>query len=182
MIGKTYAIPPQPPVPENLTTFAAGNLSIGVEYRDLDPEGLVATYRENPAHLAELLARSPEGGFTDEGVSLHVFDAADGHEYVRFDVFDGDPHYHYNHRGPEVVNNVVDFDVVAHGEMLPWALDRIRTRMPEMLTEAGGTHLVAGLDQKAIDRALGQVAEIAERAQATTRAVRSARVADDRAV
>jgi hypothetical protein len=182
MIGKTYAIPPQPPVPENLTTFAAGNLSIGVEYRDLDPEGLVATYRENPAHLAELLARSPEGGFTDEGVSLHVFDAADGHEYVRFDVFDGDPHYHYNHRGPEVVNNVVDFDVVAHGEMLPWALDRIRTRMPEMLTEAGGTHLVAGLDQKAIDRALGQVAEIAERAQATTRAVRRARAADDRAL
>jgi hypothetical protein len=182
MIGKTYAIPPQPPVPENLTTFAAGNLSIGVEYRDLDPEGLVATYRENPAHLAELLARSPEGGFTDEGVSLHVFDAGDGHEYVRFDVFDGDPHYHYNHRGPEVVNNVVEFDVVAHGDMLPWALGRIRTRMPEMLTEAGGTHLVAGLDHKAIARALDQVAEIAERAQSTSRAVRRARSADDRAL
>ena len=91
MIGKTYSIPPQPPVPGNLITFEAGNISIGVEYRDLDPEGLVATYRDNPAHLAELLDRSPEGGFTDEGVSLHVFDAADGHEYVRFDVFDGDP-------------------------------------------------------------------------------------------
>ena len=65
MIGKTYAIPPQPPVPGNLRTFEAGNLSIGVEYRDLDPDGLVATYRESPAHLAELLARSPEGGFTD---------------------------------------------------------------------------------------------------------------------
>jgi hypothetical protein len=165
MIGKTYAIPPQPPVPENLTTFAAGNLSIGVEYRDLDPEGLVATYRENPAHLAELLARS-----------------RDGHEYVRFDVFDGDPHYHYNHRSPEVVNNVVEFDVVAHGDMLPWALGRIRTRMPEMLTEAGGTHLVAGLDHKAIARALDQVAEIAERAQSTSRAVRRARSADDRAL
>ena len=114
----------------------------------------MATYRDNPAHLAELLARSPEGGFTDEGVSLHVFDATDGHEYVRFDVFDDDPHYHYNHHGPEVVNNVIEFDVIAHGDMLPWALERIRTRLPEMLTEAGGAHLVAGLDQEAIEHAL----------------------------
>ena len=175
MIGKTYAIPPQPPVPENLTTFEAGNLSIGVEYRDVDPEGLLATYRDNPAHLAELLARSPEGGFTDEGVSLHVFDATDGHEYVRFDVFDDDPHYHYNHHGSEVVNNVIEFDVTAHGDMLPWALERIRTRLPEMLTEAGGAHLVAGLDQEAIEQALGRVAPIAEAAQSTSRALRHAR-------
>jgi hypothetical protein len=175
MIGKTYAMPPQPPVPENLTTFEAGNVSIGVEYRDLDPEGLVATYRDNPAHLAELLARSPEGGFTDEGVSLHVFDASDGHEYVRFDVFDADPHYHYNHRGPEVVNNIIEFDVIAHGDMLSWALERIRTRLPEMLSEAGGAHLVAGLDQKAIEQALDRVAPIALEAQSTSRAVLGAR-------
>jgi hypothetical protein len=175
MIGKTYGIPPQPPVPENLTTFEAGNLSIGVEYRDLDPEGLVATYRDNPAHLAELLARSPEGGFTDEGVSLHVFDAADGHEYVRFDVFDADPHYHYNHPGPEVVNNVIEFDVIAHGDMLPWALERIRTRLPEMLTEAGGAHLVARLDLEAIEHALRLVTPMAEEAQSTSRALRQAR-------
>jgi hypothetical protein len=175
MIGKTYAIPPQPPVAENLTTFEAGNLSIGVEYRDLDPEGLVATYRDNPAHLAELLALSPEGGFTDEGVSLHVFDATDGHEYLRFDMFDDDPHYHYNHHGPEVVNNVIDFDVVAHGDMLPWVLERIRTRLPEMLTEAGAGHLVAGLDQGAIEQALFRVAPMAEVAQSTSRALRQAR-------
>jgi hypothetical protein len=175
MIGKTYGIPPQPPVPENLTTFEAGNVSIGVEYRDLDPEGLVATYRDNPAHLAELLARSPEGGFTDEGVSLHVFDATDGHEYVRFDVFDADPHYHYNHHGADVVNNVIEFDVIAQGDMLPWALERIRTRLPEMLSEAGGAHLVAGLDQEAIEQALQQVTPIAEQAQSTSRALRQAR-------
>jgi hypothetical protein len=175
MIGKSYAIPPQPPVPENLTTFEAGNLSIGVEYRDLDPEGLLATYRDNPAHLAELVDRSPEGGFTDEGVSLHVFDATDGHEYLRFDVFDADPHYHYNHHGPEVVNNVIEFDVHAQGDMLPWALERIRTRLPEMLNEAGAAHLVAGLDHEAIEHALAQVAPIAEEAQSTSRALRQAR-------
>ena len=108
-------------------------------------------------------------------MSLHVFDAADGHEYVRFDVFDADPHYHYNHRGPEVVNNVVEFDVIAHGDMLPWALDRIRTRLPEMLTEAGGTHLVDGLDQAAIEQALERVAPMAEEAQSASRAIRRAR-------
>jgi hypothetical protein len=61
----------------------------------------------------ELLEKSPEGGFADEGVTIHVFDASDGHEYLRFDVFDDEPHYHYIHRtvGDTVVNNVIDFDV-----------------------------------------------------------------------
>jgi hypothetical protein len=59
--------------------------------------------------------------------------------------------------------------------MLPWALDRIRTRLPEMLTEAGGTHLVAGLDQRAIEQALDRVAPIAQEAQSTSRAVQQAR-------
>lgn len=175
MIGKTYAMPPQPPVEENTRTFPAGNLSLGVEYRDLDPEGLIATYRDNPAHLAELLERSPEGGFTDEGVSLHVCDAETGHEYLRFDCFDDDPHYHYNHGGPEIVNNVIEFDVAAHGDMLRWALDCIRTRLPEMLTEAGGGHLVADLDAEAVGQALGHVSDIAYEAQARTRAVARAR-------
>ena len=171
MIGNTYAMPPQPPVAENTRTFEAGNLSLGVEYRDLDPEGLVATYKDNPAHLAEMLERSPDGGFTDEGVSLHVSDAATGHEYVRFDIFHDSPHYHYNHGGAEIVNNVIEFDVVAHGDMLPWALDRIRTRLPEMLTEAGGGHLVADLDQGAVNRVVDEIAVLAEKALVTSQAV-----------
>ena len=177
MIGNTYAMPPQPPVAENTRTFEASNLSLGVEYRDLDPDGLFDTYKDNPAHLAEMLERSPEGGFTDEGVSLHVSDAATGHEYVRFDVFLDNPHYHYNHGGPEIVNNVIEFDVIAHGDMLPWALDRIRTRLPEMLTEAGGGHLVAALDQGAVNRVVDQIAGIAEQALANTQAVARARKA-----
>lgn len=174
MIGKVYAMPPQPPVAENTRYFPAGNLSLGVEYRDLDPEGLIATYKDNPAHLAELLERSPEGGFSDEGVSLHVCGADDGHEYLRFDIFDGEPHYHYNHRGDEVVNNVVDFDVAAHGDMLPWALDCIRTRLDTMLPEAGGSHLVDGLDADAIGRALAEIEPLAQQARAAARARQAA--------
>jgi hypothetical protein len=173
MIGKVYSIPPQPPVAENTRYFPAGNLAIGVEYRDLDPEGLVATYKGDPAHLAELLERSPEGGFTDEGVSLHVCGAEDGHEYIRFDVFLAEPHYHYNHRGDEIVNNVIDFDVAANGDMLPWAFGCIRSRLDSMLPTAGGGHLVKDLDRGAIASALEQIEPLAEKAQAVARARRA---------
>jgi hypothetical protein len=178
MIGKVYGMPPQPPVAENTRYFPAGNLSIGVEYRDLDPEGLVETYKDDPAHLAELLERSPEGGFTDEGVSLHVCGAEDGHEYIRFDVFLMEPHYHYNHRGEPIVNNVIDFDVAAHGDMLPWALGCIRSRLDTMLPEAGGNHLVAGLDRDAVASALERIEPLAGQAQAAARARRVAAGAD----
>jgi hypothetical protein len=169
MIGKVYAMSPQPPVEEDTRYFPAGNVTLGIEYRSLDPGGLVETYKHDPAQLAELLEKSPEGGFTDEGLSLHVCGTDDGHEYVRFDVFAGEPHYHYNHPGPEIVNNVIDFDVAAHGDMLPWALECLRSRLPEMLAEAGGASLVAGLDPDAIGRVVDQLEGIAASVQAVRR-------------
>jgi hypothetical protein len=169
MIGKVYGIPPQPPVAEHTYYVPAGNVRLGIEYRSLDPDSLVETYKHDAAQLAEMLEKSPEGGFTDEGLSLHVV-GEDGHEYVRFDVFEGEPHYHYNHPGPEVVNNVIDFDTAAHGDMLPWALSCLRTRLPEMLSEAGGAQLVDGLDQAAIDAAVDRIATLAAQVRATAKA------------
>src|SRR4029453_18362216 len=87
MIGKVYAIQPQPPVEEKMRDFDAGALRFGGEYRALDPESLVETYKDRPEELAEMLKQSPEGGFADEGVTVHVFDATDGHEYLRLDMF-----------------------------------------------------------------------------------------------
>ncbi|HEX6312517.1 MAG TPA: hypothetical protein VF152_12955 [Acidimicrobiia bacterium] len=175
MIGKVYNIPPQPPVAEHTQEIPAGAITFGVEYRDVDPESLAATYADNDAHLAELEERSPEGGFADEGVSIHVCGADDGHEYVRFDVFDDEPHYHYIHRpDPDgaIVNNVIDFDRTAHGDMLPWTIERLRTRLPEMLTEAGGAHLVSRLDPQPLERAIGDVEALAARAQREHRSAR----------
>jgi hypothetical protein len=165
VIGKVYAIAPQPVVAENTRWFAAGVVTIGLEYRDVDPEGLVATYADRPDQLAELIEKSPEGGFSDEGVSLHVAETAGGHEYLRFDAFDDEPHYHYIHRGDAVVNNVIDFDVAAHGDMLTWALRCIRTRLPEMLAEAGGTHLVDGLDPLAVNVVADEIEPLARHAR-----------------
>lgn len=172
-IGKVYDIPPQPPDEASTRWIRAGAVTIGVEYRDVTPDGLVATYAHDPDQLAAMLAQSPEGGFADEGVSLHVCGTDDGHEYLRFDVFDGEPHYHYVHKvapGAEVVNQVVDFDVAAHGDMLTWALECIRSRLPQMLPLAGGADLVARLDQAAIDVALAEVTPLATAARAAHRA------------
>src|SRR5262249_20361962 len=138
------------------------------------PESLAATYADEPAQLAELEEKSPEGGFSDEGVSIHVCGTDDGHEYVRFDVFDDEPHYHYIHRttnGAEPVNNVIDFDTAAHGEMLPWAIERLRTRLPAMLIEAEGGDLVPRLDVDLVGRVVDEVERIAEQAQQARRAV-----------
>jgi hypothetical protein len=165
VIGKVYAIAPQPVDPENTRWFPAGVITIGVEYRDVDPAGLLETYQDDPDQLAELIEKSPVGGFSDEGVSLHVIETDGGHEYLRFDAFDDEPHYHYIHRSQQIVNNVIDFDVVAHGDMLTWALERMRTRLPEMLAGAGGGHLVAGLDPAVVHAVVDEVEPLARQAR-----------------
>ena len=68
-------------------------------------------------------------------------------------------------------DDIIDFDTAAHGEMLPWAIDCLRTRLPAMLTEAEGDHLVSNLDFDLISRVIDEVQEIAEQAQQARRAV-----------
>jgi hypothetical protein len=167
MTGTTYNIPPQPPVEANTHLLPAGALTFGVEYRDLDPESLRATYAGNDEQLAELEARSPEGGFSDEGVSIHVCGTDDGYEYVRFDVFDDEPHYHYVHRHDDgtIENQVIDFDATANGDMLAWAIDCLRARLPEMLMAAGGARVAGKLDMNVIAPVLDDVAAMAEAAR-----------------
>jgi len=159
MIGKVYGIPPQPPIEENTRAFPAGAVSFSVEYRDLDPEMLEETYKDNPAYLAELREKSPEGGFADAGVTVHVFDTDDGYEYLRFDVFDDEPHYHYIHRTVDdsVMNNVIDFDAVAHGDMFRWTFERLRTRLAPMLEHAGGAELAQKIDADVVAQVLTDV-------------------------
>jgi hypothetical protein len=167
MIGTTYNIPPQPPVAANNHELAAGAITFGVEYRDVDPESLRATYAGNDAQLAELEARSPEGGFFDTGVSIHVCGTDDGYEYLRFDVFDDEPHYHYVHRRDDgtIENQVIDFDPTANGDMLEWTARCLRHRLPEMLGTAGGGRLIDQLDMNVIGSALDAVVTMADDAR-----------------
>ena len=56
-------------------------------------------------------------------------------------------------------------DPVADGDPLAWALERIRTRLPQMLARAGAAELAARVDAREIERVLPRVAEAAYRAR-----------------
>lgn len=134
MVGTTYNVPPVPPDEASTDWFDFAPLRVGIEYRKVDPAALAEVYRDNAEHMAEIDEHSPEGGFSDEGISVHV--VADGHEYLRFDAFVDDPHYHYIDKEAGT-NTIVEFDQVAHGPVKPWVLTQLRSRLPEMLSHAG---------------------------------------------
>jgi hypothetical protein len=181
-IGHHHPFPPEA-IDEADTEFVdAGSVRIGVEVRRLEglADRLRATYEGSPfegvfrdwmdarrataqSTTSQNASQAPTG-MTGPGLSLHVLDADSGYEYLRFDCFDGVPHYHYLRpwaTPEECDNHEVDWDEVANGPMLPWALDRIRTRLPEMLTEAGGADLAARVDHAAVELAVDRVGELA---------------------
>jgi hypothetical protein len=165
MIGKVYGIPPQPADDNHTSYLQGGPISIGVEYRIVDQAALRETYKDDPGHLAELERESPAGGFSAEGLSLHV--VLHGHEYLRFDLFDDPPHYHYVHpvsAAGEHRNHVVEYDAVANGPMLDWALERLRTRLPEMLAAAGAPADSTSIDPAQLTDLLDRVATAARTA------------------
>lgn len=163
MTGTTYTVPPIPPDAENTTWIDAGSISIGVEYRLLDDAELAANYQGE--QMEEIQAATGGDAVEDNGVSLHVAGAADGHEYLRFDMFERGPHYHYIQPSGES-QTIVDYDRVAMGPMLAWVLERIRHRLPVMLSRAGGDALVPTLDAARIEAALVEVEKLATEAEA----------------
>ena len=145
-LGHVYDVQPMAPDADHTTYLDAGLLRLGVEYRRLDPEALQAYFSGDD--LREVEEHSPEGGFKDEGVSIHVESVGDDHEYLRFDVFDDDPHYHYVDK-QQGTNTVIGFDRAANGEMMPWVLRQLGDRLGPMLSAAGAGHVAAALEADA---------------------------------
>jgi len=154
-----YTIMPIAPVEEQTRYFEAGAIAIGVEYRLLN-DAIAAKHVDSEAPEMDGTA-----GLDDCGVSLHVFAThSDGQrlEHLRFDCFDEDPHYHYvDWKGQS--NDMVHMDAIADGDPLAWALDRIRTRLPQMLERAGAADIP--VDPGAIEAVLPRVSEAAYRAR-----------------
>jgi len=153
---------PVPHEPADTRYFPAGPLTLGVEYRVFDPveEAKKLTPEEVAATGPDSLFHRQE---TDEGVSLHVF-ATDGlAEYLRFDCFADEPHYHYI--APERGNMLVHFDAVTNGPMLEWALHVVRTRVPQMLTAIGADTLAAAVDADLLNAAVDEAAAAAREAR-----------------
>ena len=162
VLGVVYQVQPQPPEPEHTRWFPAGAVTFGVEHRDVDPAGLAATYADDPAAMAEIEEKSPEGGFYDSGVSLHVNGTDDGHEYLRFDLFEGEPHYHYVRPSGDH-NHVVPIDPVAHGDLLTFAVGCLRERLEPMLRHAGGDAVADALDPGVQGPVIDEVEALARR-------------------
>ena len=138
MTGTTYSVPPIPPDDAHTTYVDAGALRIGVEYRLLDDAELAANYEGD--EMEEIQDALDGAVVEDNGASIHVLGREDGHEYLRFDLFEQGPHYHYIDLGGQE-QTIIDFDRVALGEMLPWALAQLRNRIVPMLEHAGGEEI-----------------------------------------
>jgi hypothetical protein len=156
-----YDIMPIPPIEAHSTRFEAGPLEIWVEYRLLD-DAIAAAHTVLQGYEGEVET------IHDRGVSLHVFgEPRPGEaptEFLRFDCFDEDPHYHYVSYERKT-NEMVHLEPAAMGDPLDWALERIRTRLPQMLARAGGEALAARVDVAAVEAILPKVAECAYRAR-----------------
>lgn len=156
-----YEVMPIPPVEAQTEYFDAGPIRIGVEYRLLNDAIAAAAVVEPGAGSDPGVTEDVD----DRGVSLHVFaptePGAEPLEALRFDCFDEDPHYHYISWTAKT-NEMIHIDPVADGDPLAWALERIRTRLPQMLERAGA---LTGIDPARLEAALPKVAEAAYRAR-----------------
>lgn len=156
-----YDIMPIPPVEAQSECFEVGPISIWVEYRLLD-DAIAAAHTVNEGYDEDM------GPISDRGVSLHVFgEPAPGQpkiEYLRFDCFDEDPHYHYVSYAKQT-NEMVHLDPHALGDPLEWALDCIRARLPQMLERAGAATLATRVEPRRIEEVLPMVTGAAYRAR-----------------
>ena len=154
---------PIPPIEAHTEYFEAGAVRFGVEYRLLNDAIAAASATESASGNDTTTGL----GFGDDrGVSIHVFvrDGDEWLEHLRFDCFDEDPHYHYVCWAARS-NEMIHIDPIADGDPLAWALERLHSRLLQMLERAGAKDVAARLDPGAIDSALPRVAEAAYRAR-----------------
>jgi hypothetical protein len=156
--GISFAIMPIPPVPEHCVPVEAGPATFVVESRLLTNEVLSA--------LPEKAVDASGTVYDDFGASVHVCDSADSAEYLRFDCFDSEPHYHYINpvKGENLICRI---DEVAEGDPIAWTVGRLRDRLPEMLDLAGARRLAGTVRQHPdqVAAAIARVADLLRQAQ-----------------
>lgn len=92
----------------------------------------------------------PEGEVLERGASLHVLDAETREEWLRFDCFDNEPHYHYILQSLQ--HNIVwGFDPSANGPMIQWTICTLRDNLVPMLRKAGAGKLADTVEARGFD-------------------------------
>lgn len=103
-------------------------------------------------------------GGRDQGVCIHVYGddlPSQDKELLRFDCFDLNPHYHY--RNSTIKRNIrLELDYTSEGAPIPWALDKIRNRLPIMLVRCGAEDIARKVDQRDINAAMPKITAWAE--------------------
>src|SRR6266542_3694016 len=118
---------PIPMVAEHCIPVDAGAVQLVVESRTLTNEIVQDTFH------GTVDANIP---FDDFGASLHVCGTADGLEYLRFDCFENEPHYHYIDQAAGA-NTVVRIDELAVGDPIEFSLACVEHHLPDMLRNCG---------------------------------------------
>ena len=158
-----YSVMPIPAVEAHTTYFSAGSLRFGVEYRLLTDA--VAAAAELEAASGDERGQTAE--LNDRGVSIHVFGRQDGEEreFLRFDCFVEDPHYHYV-SWRDRSNEMLHMDPAAMGDPVEFALECIGRRLPELLERAGAADVAKALSREAVTRVLPEIRREAARLRA----------------
>lgn len=129
--GNRYETLPIPMVAEHCVAVDAGAVQLVVESRQLTNEILDDTYGGEV---------KPGIRFDDFGATLHVCGSADGLEYLRFDCFENEPHYHYI-EPTAGANVVVRIDELAVGDPVEFSLACVEHHLPDMLRNCGAAEL-----------------------------------------
>jgi hypothetical protein len=156
--GNRYDVMPIPMVQEHCVPVDAGAVQLVVESRQLTNQILSDTYSSGEAPEAHL-------HFDDGGASLHVC-GPDGLEYLRFDCFENEPHYHYIEQQNQA-NVIVRIDELAVGNPIDFTLRCISDHLADMLRNTGASDLADAVSADP-DKVLAAVAEVRglmERAQ-----------------
>jgi hypothetical protein len=155
--GNHYDQLPIPMVTEHCIPIDAGAVQLVVESRKLTNEIIGDTYH------GAVDAGIP---FDDFGATLHVCGTADGLEYLRFDCFENEPHYHYIEQAVGA-NTVVRIDELAVGDPIDFSLACVEHHLADMLRHCGVAGLadtVAGEPDKVIT-AVAEVRELMKKAR-----------------
>jgi hypothetical protein len=155
--GNRYEQLPIPMVTEHCVSVDAGAVQLVVESRRLTNEILDETYQG---------AVTSEIPFDDFGASLHVCGTVDGLEYLRFDCFENEPHYHYIEPATRA-NTVVRIDELAVGDPIDFSLACVELHLPDMLRNCGVAALADAVacEPGRVNAAVGAVRELMTKAR-----------------
>jgi hypothetical protein len=129
--GNRYERLPIPMVTEDCIPVDAGAVQLVVEARRLTDDIIKGAFDD---------VVDTGISFDDFGATLHVCGTDDGLEYLRFDCFENEPHYHYIEPS-DGANTVVRIDELAVGDPVEFSLGCVEHHLADMLRHCGADDL-----------------------------------------